>query len=197
MKLALIGIDAATPYTAGQGSGAVVTNAVVSVLTALQNMGLNVVYEEGRTVGSAAAAAAAADVAIVFGHASSGEGSDRHNLTLHGNTDEIPAVAKVQPNTVVYLAVPGSIRTDWRESVPVIMANFLPGEQMGPAFADILFGTTPPQGKLPVTFPIGENDQAMTQEQYPGVPGGGFPLQANYTEGFLVGYRWYVDSSLL
>lgn len=31
----------------------------------------------------------------------------------------------------------------------------------------------------------------MTQEQYPGVPGDGFALQANYTEGLLVGYRWY------
>ena len=55
----------------------------------------------------------------------------------------------------------------------------------------------PPQGKLPVTFPIGENDQGMTPEQYPGVPGGGFVRQSNYTEGHLIGYRWYEKAKFL
>ena len=91
----------------------------------------------------------------------------------------------------MYLAVPGSIRTDWRDSVAAILAVFLPGEQMGPALLDILTGAVPPQGKLPVTLPIGENDEQMTPEQYPGVAGGGFVRQANYTEGLLIGYRWY------
>jgi beta-glucosidase len=155
-------------------------------------------------------------VAIVFGHAESGEGHDRANLILAGNIDAIiPAVAKAQKSTVVSLAVPGSIRTDWRDSVPAILACILPGEQAGPALADVLFGDTPPQAKLPVTFPIGENDQNMSVEQcagahfwiewlgdlwargggrfgrYPGVPAGGFARQSNYTEGFIVGYRWY------
>ena len=91
----------------------------------------------------------------------------------------------------MYLAVPGSIRTDWRDSVPAILTTFLPGEQMGFALLDTLFGAVPPQGKLPVTFPIGENDQMMTPSQWPGVPGNGFTRQSNYTEGLLVGYRWY------
>lgn len=153
---------------------------------------MNVSYNAGATAAEAAAAAVAADVAIVLGHAEAGEGHDRVNLTLHGNIDSIiPAVAAAQPRTVVSLAVPGSIRTDWRASVPAIVASFLPGEQAGPALADVLFGAVPPQGKLPVTFPIGENDEQMTTAQYPGLPGDGFVLQANYTEGLLVGYRWY------
>ena len=196
-RLALIGLNAKAPYTAGTGSGGVQTDAVVSPLAALTSAGISVVYEEGATAAAAAAAAAAADVAIVFGHAASGEGSDRRNLTLSGNIDAIiPAVAAAQKNTIVYLAVPGSIRTDWRDSVPAILATFLPGEQVGPALVDVLYGATPPQGKLPVTFPLGENDMAMTPEQYPGVPGGGFSLQANYTEGLLIGHRWYERNAL-
>ena len=192
MKLALIGTDAEKPYTAGQGSGAVVTNAVVSAYAALQAAGVSVVYEPGTTAAAAAAAAAAADVAIVFGHAASGEGSDRETLLLAGNTDDIiPAVAAANKNTIVSIAVPGSIRTDWRDSVPAILLTFLPGEQTGPALVDILYGTTPPQGKLPVTLPLGEEDQGMTPAQWPGVPGDGFKRQSNYTEGLLVGYRWY------
>jgi len=192
LKLALIGPDAVTPYTGGQGSGAVVTNATVSLFSALSSSGWSVTYEEGATAAAAAAAAARADVAIVLGHASSSEGSDRESLLLSGNIDAIiPSVAAAQPKTVVYLAVPGSIRTDWRNTVPAILTTFLPGEQMGPALMDTLFGDTPPQGKLPVTFPLGENDQKMTPAQYPGVPGGGFSRQSNYTEGLLVGYRYY------
>jgi beta-glucosidase len=192
LRLALIGADAKTPYTAGQGSGGVVTNAVVSPFAALTAAGISVSYDDGSSPASAAAAAAAADVAIVFGHASSGEGSDRATLLLHGTTDAlIPTVAAAQPKTIVYLAVPGSIRTDWRGSVPAILAAFLPGEQMGPALVDVLYGAVPPQAKLPVTFPLGENDMQMTPEQYPGVPGNGFTRQSNYTEGLLIGHRWY------
>ena len=192
LRLALIGPDATNPYTAGQGSGAVVTNAAVSPFAALSAAGVNVTYEEGKTPAAAAAAAAAADVAIVFGHAHSGEGSDRVNLLLDGNIDAIiPAVTAAQPKTVVYLAVPGSIRTDWRDGVAALLATFLPGEQMGPALVDILFGDVAPQAKLPCTFPIGENDMNMTPEQYPGVPGNGFERESNYTEGLLIGHRWY------
>lgn len=196
LHIALIGPDAMNPYTGGQGSGSVVTNAVVSPFAALSAAGINVTYEEGKTASAAAAAAAAADVAIVFGHAQSGEGSDRQDLLLSGNIDSIiPAVAAANPKTVVYLAVPGAIRTDWRDSAAAILTTFLPGEQIGPALYDILFGDVPPQAKLPVTFPIGENDEGMTPEQYPGVPGDGFQRQSNYTEGLLIGYRWYEKNS--
>jgi beta-glucosidase len=126
LKLALIGKDAVQPYTAGTGSGGVSTNAVVSPFAALQAAGVSVVYEPGATAAAAAAAAATADVAIVFGHAASGEGSDRVDLTLSGNIDAIiPAVAMANNKTIVYLAVPGSIRTDWRAAVPAILAIFL------------------------------------------------------------------------
>ena len=192
LSLALIGKDATAPYTAGQGSGGVVTNAVVSPLAALAAAGARVTYSDGSNATAAAAAAAAADVAIVFGHAESGEGHDRSTLALAGGTDAlIPLVAAANPRTLVYMAVPGSTRTDWRASVPAILVTFLPGEQIGPALVDVLYGAVPPQGKLPVTFPLGENDLQLSPAQYPGVPGGGFPVQTNYSEGLLIGHRGY------
>ena len=197
VRLALIGPDAMKPYTGGGGSGSVVTNAVVSPFAALSAAGVAVTYEEGKTAAAAAAAAAAADVAIIFGHAASSEGSDRATLLLDGNIDSlVAAVGAAQPKTIVYLAVPGSIRTDWRGSAAAILATFLPGEQMGPALVDTLFGDVPPQGKLPVTFPVGENDLQMTPQQYPGVSCPGFERCSNYTEGLLIGHRYYERNAL-
>ncbi len=193
LRIAMIGPDATKPYSGGQGSGSVVTNAVVSAFDAFTSYGLSVTYDPGLTNASAAAAAAAADIAIVFGHTHSSEGSDRSTLLLDGTTDSIiPAVAAAQPNTIVSITVPGAIRTDWRDSVPAILISFLAGEQIGPALYDNIFGGVPPQAKLPITLPIGENDEQMTPEQFPGVPGGGFVRQSNYTEGLLIGYRWCV-----
>jgi beta-glucosidase len=114
--------------------------------------------------------AAAADVAIVFTSAKASEGSDRKSLYLSNVTDShggcgypqeelITAVAAFQPKTVVVMAVPGPILTEWRDSVPSILCAFLPGEQYGNAIADLIFGNTVPQAKLPVTMPLTGNDQ--------------------------------------
>lgn len=50
-----------------------------------------------------------------------------------------------------------------------------------------------PQAKLPLSFPIANDDQGMTLKQWPGVPSSKFPgsLVSNYSEGQIVGYRWY------
>ena len=50
------------------------------------------------------------------------------------------------------MSIPGAILTNWRDAVPAILTNFLPGEQVGPALTDVLFGDVPPQAKLPVTL---------------------------------------------
>ena len=174
LKIVLIGADATNgSYTAGQGSGGVQdSNAAVSPLAAMQRLGLNVKFEPAATAVAAAKAAAAADVAILFGSAHSGEGSDRSSLLFDSSGVDsatkcrpnpcagglpfesvIAAVAAVQKKTVVVAAVPGQILTDWRDSVAAILVPFLPGEQYGNAIADVLLGVVPPQAKLPLTFP--------------------------------------------
>lgn len=195
LRIAVIGNDAKSPYTAGGGSGHVSnSNAAVSPLDALTAAGVHIAYEPangapGTNAAKAAAAAKAADIAIVFASATSHEGSDRRNLLLNSQTDMeaiIAAVGSAQPKTVVVMAVPGQVRTDWRGNVSSILCAFLPGEQYGAAITDLIFGDAVPQARLPLSFPLGDNDQQMTKEQWPGVNS-----QSHYSEGQIVGYRWY------
>jgi len=114
------------------------SNVAVTPLEAFTNLGFDIVYDPANSTAFAAAAAASADVAIVFGSAHSGEGHDRTDLLFFppsgaGPTieDVILAVAKVQKKTVVVAACPGQILTDWRTEVASILVPFLPGEQYG------------------------------------------------------------------
>lgn len=206
LKIALIGSDASQPYTAGSGSGHVSdSNVAVSPMQAFERLGYHVTSSTGCEGGkdhrdAAAKTAAAADVAIVFVSATSGEGHDRANLNLssvggckYAQEDLIEAVAAKQKKTIVVMAVPGPIRTDWRDKVAAIFCAFLPGEQYGNAITDLIFGDTMPQAKLPVTMPLGENDQGMTTHQWPGIPSKDFHghKEVVYSEGQIVGYRWY------
>lgn len=62
-----------------------------------------------------------------------------------------------------------------------------PGQEMGNALADVLWGDVNPSARLPVTFPITEADTPMrTPEQYPGINGSVY-----YTEKLLIDYRWF------
>jgi len=171
----------------------------VSPVEAFARLGLDVVYEPAATVHAAVKAASSADVAIIFGSAHSGEGHDRLDLVFYNDPeyatteDVIAAVGAVQPKTVVVAAVPGQILTDWRDKAAAILVPFLPGEQYGNAIADVVFGDVTPQAKLPLTFPNKENEQGMTQAQWPGLNSSEFAghLESHYTEGQIVGYRWY------
>ena len=197
MKIALIGIDATDPYTGGSGSGSVSDHDKVSPFDAFTNEHFTqVTANDGKDADAAVKAATAADIAIIFGSAHTGEGHDRKTLNLDSSTADIdaliPKICAAQKKCVVVMSVPGSILTDWRDSVPAILWNGLPGEQVGPAIVDILIGNVIPQAKLPITLPNIDNEQKFTVEQYPGIPNvHGFPLEVTYTEGQIVGYRWY------
>ena len=70
---------------------------------------------------------------------------------------------------------------------------FVPGLEMGNALVDLLFGDVSPSGKLPITLPNKDNEVGFTPKQFPGVNASksdGY-LTSNYSEGLLVGYRWY------
>eukprot|EP00322_Chrysochromulina_rotalis_P022865 CAMPEP_0115860822 /NCGR_PEP_ID=MMETSP0287-20121206/17328_1 /TAXON_ID=412157 /ORGANISM="Chrysochromulina rotalis, Strain UIO044" /LENGTH=630 /DNA_ID=CAMNT_0003315163 /DNA_START=69 /DNA_END=1961 /DNA_ORIENTATION=+ len=206
-SIAVIGLAGDAAVTHGGGSGAVVPSYIVKPLNGIKAAApsAKVTFEAGDDIDAAVKAAEAADVTIVFAGTLSSEGRDRVSLSLDDGCDDdtqcgsapdkqnalIVAVAAANPRCVVVLSVPGAVLMPWSGSVAALLINFLPGQQAGHAVADILFGAVNPSAKLPLTMPNIENETAFSPAQWPGLPDPAKPEYANYTEGLLVGYRYY------
>jgi beta-glucosidase len=72
----------------------------------------------------------------------------------------------------------------WAAQVAALLYAWLPGQAMGEALADVLFGRAEPGGRLPVTLPAREADCPVLHA----VPRDGL---ITYDEGLLIGYRGY------
>lgn len=189
-SLALIGPGAAEASTGGGGSSKV--EPIVEVIEPLDGLRGRwgkkpIEFYTGRGTAAAAAAAKKADVAIVMVRDAQTEGRD-HALTLAKPQDElVAAVAAANPRTIVVVKTGGPILMPWAEKVPAIVQVWYPGEMDAEVVPAVLFGDCNPSGKLPITFPKRLADvPAHTPQQYPGVD-----LVAHYSEGVMVGYRWY------
>ncbi|MBO9574556.1 MAG: glycoside hydrolase family 3 C-terminal domain-containing protein [Sphingobium sp.] len=140
-------------------------------------------FVDGSDPAVAAAAAKAADIAIVFATQWAGESFDV-SLTLPNKQDAlIESVAGANARTVVVLETGGSVLTPWRGKVQAILASWFPGTQGGEAIADVLTGAVNPSGHLPITF-IDNLDQLP----HPQPPAKG---DVRYTEGDVSGYKWF------
>ena len=148
-------------------------------------------------IARAAHAAAQSDVVVLVaglshdkGHDE--EGSDRKDLRLPYRQDElIEQVIKANPRTAIVLVDGGAVEMDpWVDQVPAIVQAWYPGMEGGNAIAAILFGDVNPSGRLPFTFPRKLADSPAHAQNdpnaYPGENG-----VVHYTEGLLVGYRWF------
>jgi len=196
--IAVIGdVGNLNPIVSGQGSGHVIAPYIVTPLQGIQSRvsgtQIKVVYAPTNPIDQAVAVAKAADVAIVVVGTWSSEGSDRPDLNLGNNQDQlVAAVSQAQPNTAVIVHTPGAVLMPWLSSVPAVLCSFMPGQEDGNAISEILFGDFNPSGKLPVTFPpSNELIPVNTVAQYPGIDN-----EANYSEELLVGYRWYDANSI-
>ncbi|MEJ2245212.1 MAG: glycoside hydrolase family 3 C-terminal domain-containing protein [Acidobacteriota bacterium] len=136
----------------------------------------------------AVAAAKRSDIAIVFAAEQMGEGQDKIALALPGDQNRIiHAVAQANPRTIVVLHNSNPVSMPWLDEVAAVVEAFYPGQEAGSSIARLLFGDVNFSGKLAMTFPADE-------DQGPGTffldyPGDG--MTVNYSEGVLVGYRWY------
>ncbi|HEU4988831.1 MAG TPA: glycoside hydrolase family 3 N-terminal domain-containing protein [Gemmatimonadaceae bacterium] len=120
-------------------------------------------------IDSAAAAARASDVAVVVAGIEEGEFRDRAHLALPGHQEAlIRAVAATGTPTVVVL-IGGSAITmsPWLHRVGAVLDAWYPGEQGGPAVADVLFGDADPAGRLPITFPVFEGQLPLVYDHQP------------------------------
>ena len=156
-----------------------------------------VTYDDGRYPESAAAAAAKADVAIVFAWQWTTESLDVPGLNLPAGQDAlIAAVAAANPHTIVVLETGGPVLMPWLDKTAAVLEAWYPGIKGGDAIADILFGAVNPSGRLPITFPA-----SLDQLPRPKLDGlydsDVSKLHVDYNiEGSDVGYRWYARKNL-
>jgi len=184
----------------GGGSGGVAAPYVVTPVEGLRARagGMKVAWHNV-SAEAAPTLATAADAAVVVVGTVSGEGMDRENLSLcEADNALIQAVIEAQPRTVVVVVTPGAVLLPWAKAAGAIVAMFMPGQEVGNALADIIFGDVNPSGRLPLTLPNKENE-TLTPAQWPGVAidKQGKDLQANYSEKLEVGYRWYNAHSVV
>ena len=143
----------------------------------------------GDAIERAAAAAAAADVALVIVGTDDDwetEGEDRTGLALPGEQDAlVAAVAAANERTIVVLNTGSPVTMPWLDDVAAVLQLWFPGQEVGDALADMLFGDVEPGGRLPVTFPKRIEDTPAFAH-YPGEGG-----KAEYAEGLHIGHRWY------
>lgn len=144
-------------------------------------------------IAEAVAAAKDADSVLLFVGRSGEwdtEGSDLDHIRLPGRQDElVKAVAKANSNTIVVLQTGGPVELPWLDDVAAVLQAWYPGQEVGNAVADILFGDAEPTGRLPQTFPkVWADNPAHSDDAgvYPGENG-----NVRYAEGVFNGYRHY------
>ena len=148
---------------------------VLSGIRAAAGPGVKVLYEKGCNFAwgdtldprKALAAAAQADVVVmVLGDAStseaihnirntSGENNDYATLILPGEQEKLLETVTATGKPVVLVLQSGRpYNLSYAAAhCKAILVNWLPGEEGGPATADVLFGAYNPAGRLPMTFP--------------------------------------------
>jgi beta-glucosidase len=131
------------------------------------------------------------DVCLLFLKAWASEGYDREDLDLAWNaTAAVEATAKLCPNTVVVIHGPGVVLMPWadNENVTAILSAHYPGEEIGNAIVDVLWGKQEPSGRLPYTIPKTESDYG------PPIVNVAVSISdpsTNFTEGQLIDYKHF------
>lgn len=132
-------------------------------------------------------AAAAAHAAVVFAWS-----RGQPVLHLPGDQDRlISDVAAANPNTIVVLNVAEPIAMPWLDRVRAVLLMWYPGDEGGPATADLLLGRASPAGRLPFTWPRRVEDGPANDPAHPARSSAGIDGVTTYSEGLFVGYRWY------
>ncbi|WP_194768458.1 beta-glucosidase family protein [Tamlana sp. I1] len=136
-------------------------------------------------------AAKNSDVAIIFAGSNRDyetEASDRRNLFLpFGQEELIKKVLEVNPNTIVVMIAGAPFDlTEIKKEASTLVWSWFNGSEGGHVLADVILGNINPSGKLPWTMPKRiEDSPAHATHSFPG------EASVNYTEGILVGYRWF------
>lgn len=115
------------------------------------------------------------------------EGYDRANMDLPKGSDElIQAVTAANPNTVVVVqsGTPVTMHK-WLDGTNALVQAWYGGNETGNAIADVVFGEVNPSGKLPLSFPV-RNEDNPAFLNFRSERG-----RALYGEDVYIGYRYY------
>ncbi len=113
-------------------------------------------------------------------------------FALPGEQDKLVGdIAEVNPNTIVVLNTSQPIAMPWLSRVKSVVEMWWPGDEGGWATAKILTGLANPGGRLPITWAKNLTDYAATSPDYPERSGRGVDGKTTFSEGVLVGYRWF------
>ncbi|KAE9976589.1 hypothetical protein EG328_002550 [Venturia inaequalis] len=133
------------------------------------------------------------DVCLVFLKAFAAEGADRTSLDLDSNaTAVVENVAAFCNNTIVVAHTMGPTLLPFADhpNVTAILLGHYPGQELGNALVDILYGDSNPSGKLPYTIAHKESD-------YSGAPTTAvnstdeYAWQAYFEEELEIDYRFF------
>ena len=150
---------------------------------------LNWMTPERRQADHAAAISAAksAKVAVVFLWT-----RGKPTFGLPGEQDRlVEEVAAANPNTVVVLNTSQPVAMPWLPKVKAVLEMWWPGDEGGWATAKTLIGQNNPGGRLPFTWAKQLTDYPATDPAHPERSAKGVDGKTTYTEGVLVGYRWF------
>ena len=141
---------------------------------------------------AAIAAAKAARTAVVFVWT-----RGKPDFALPGDQDKLVSeIAAVNPNTVVVLNTSEPIAMPWLPQVKGVVEMWWPGDEGGWAEAKTLLGQSNPGGRLPITWARQLGDYAATSPAHPERSRKGVDGKTTYSEGVLVGYRWFDDQKI-
>lgn len=199
-SIAVIGELARTPRYQGAGSSRVNPTQLDDPLSSIRLRAEGVSFAPGYALDGdardasleedAVAAAARADVAVVFlglPEGTESEGYDRTRIDLPGNQLALlRAVLAANPRVAVVLSNGSAVQvSDFDGEVPAIIEGWLLGQAGGSALASVLFGEVNPSGRLAETIPLRLQD-TPSFVNFPGECG-----HVRYGEGVFVGYRHF------
>ncbi len=155
---------------------------------------LNWMTPEARERDHAAAIGAArnAKTAVVFVWT-----RDKPHFQLPGEQDKlVEEMAAVNPNTVVVLNTSQPVAMPWIDKVKGVLEMWWPGDEGGVATAKTLLGQSNPGGRLPMTWAKALTDYPATSPDHPERSAKGVDGKTTFSEGVLVGYRWFDDQKI-
>jgi beta-glucosidase len=150
--------------------------------------------QDDRLLQEAVEAASKSDVVLYFGglnhnQGNDSEGADRPDMKMpYGQDKLLEALVKVNPNIVVVVLAGTPVEIgNWFNAAPAVLHTSYLGMEAGNIILDVISGKVNPSGKLAMTFPKKlEDSPAHAVGEFPGKNG-----KVNYTEGLLVGYRYF------